>query len=427
MTEGRRSAASRARKLRAVHHLARDLPRRRAHRRHLRPHRHDQQVVRRDLQRVAEGARTSAITRAAGRGDPGRHAAARSRRACSTGCGRWTACEAAGGIFRSAASWTRRATRSATASRPNFISSLQPEAVRDAQLRARAARRERRPRPRSTRRRPTAGTSKIGDTLRHRRRDEAQDVPDRRHPAKLGDTSSGGAGIAQLTLPEAQRITDKEGEFDGISVGRRRGVSPEQLRRADRRRCMPPPVLVETGDAGGQAPVAGHQGQPQVPPDRAARVRRRGAVRRRLPDLQHVLDHGRPAHPRVRDAAHAGRVARARSSRTVVLEALMHRRCSARRSGCSRGIGFAYGAQRALQGFGIDLPNTGTVIETRTVIVSLRRRHGRDAGRRADAGAARHARLADGGAARGRAADRAARPRACWSSRSACSARSGSR
>jgi len=64
---------------------------------------------------------------------------------------------------------------------------------------------------------------------------------------QLGDSSTGGFSIAQLTLPEAQRVTAKEGEFDQIAVAAEPGVAPQQLRsRIDRR--MPPSVLVETGE-----------------------------------------------------------------------------------------------------------------------------------------------------------------------------------
>ena len=52
---------------------------------------------------------------------------------------------------------------------------------------------------------------------------------------------------------------------------------------------------------------------------------------------------------------------------------------------------------------GIDLPNTGTVSATRTVVVSLIVGRARDAGGRARAGAAGHAHHADGRAPRGRA------------------------
>ena len=48
--------------------------------------------------------------------------------------------------------------------------------------------------------------------------------------ATLGDVDSfGGATIAVLTLPEAQRLTGKEGEFDQISVAADEGVSPDRL------------------------------------------------------------------------------------------------------------------------------------------------------------------------------------------------------
>jgi putative ABC transport system permease protein len=63
---------------------------------------------------------------------------------------------------------------------------------------------------------------------------------------RLGDTTSGGAGTAQLTLREAQRLTDKEGELDGISVQAAAGVAPEELARSIRE-VLPRRVIVETG------------------------------------------------------------------------------------------------------------------------------------------------------------------------------------
>jgi putative ABC transport system permease protein len=56
-----------------------------------------------------------------------------------------------------------------------------------------------------------------------------------------------GASLAEFTLPEAQRITGKEGEFDEISVEAAEGVSPEELR--DRlREVLPDSVEVKTGE-----------------------------------------------------------------------------------------------------------------------------------------------------------------------------------
>ena len=64
---------------------------------------------------------------------------------------------------------------------------------------------------------------------------------------RLGETSFGGTSIAQLTLPEAQRITDKQGEFDQISVAAEEGVTPVELKRRIAAE-MPPSVRVETGE-----------------------------------------------------------------------------------------------------------------------------------------------------------------------------------
>ena len=164
---------------------------------------------------------------------------------------------------------------------------------------------------------------------------------------KLGDTSFGGAGIAQVLLPEAQRITDREGQFDQISVAAKDGVSPEELR--DRiARVMPRQVQVETGEQAAQRQSDDIADGPRLPPDRAARVRGRVAVRRRLPDLQHLLDHGGSAHARVRDAAHARRLAPA-AARDCGDRGAGAR--SARRGGGARGRrGLRVRDQRAVQG-----------------------------------------------------------------------------
>jgi len=48
--------------------------------------------------------------------------------------------------------------------------------------------------------------------------------------AQYGSVASlGGATFAVFTIPEAQRLLDREGELDGISVAAKSGVSPEQL------------------------------------------------------------------------------------------------------------------------------------------------------------------------------------------------------
>lgn len=63
---------------------------------------------------------------------------------------------------------------------------------------------------------------------------------------KLGEASWGGASIAGLVLPEAQRITDKRGEFDQLLVAAQPGVSEATLKRRIEQRLDDPGLLVET-------------------------------------------------------------------------------------------------------------------------------------------------------------------------------------
>jgi putative ABC transport system permease protein len=63
---------------------------------------------------------------------------------------------------------------------------------------------------------------------------------------RLGSASIGGTSIAQVTLPVAQALTHKRGRFDQISVAAGDGVSAPALKRRIRAE-MPADVRVETG------------------------------------------------------------------------------------------------------------------------------------------------------------------------------------
>ncbi len=65
---------------------------------------------------------------------------------------------------------------------------------------------------------------------------------------KLGEASWGGASIAGLILPEAQRITDKRGEFDQILIAADEGVSEGALKGRIQQRLADPSLLVETAE-----------------------------------------------------------------------------------------------------------------------------------------------------------------------------------
>jgi putative ABC transport system permease protein len=185
---------------------------------------------------------------------------------------------------------------------------------------------------------------------------------------KLGDASFGGAGIAQVLLPEAQRLTDRVGQFDQISVAAVPGVTPEQLR--DRiARVMPRQVQVETGEeaakrqtndiednlkflqiallvfAGVSLFVGAFQIFNTFSITVAQRTREFGVLRTLGASRRQLLA-------------------------SVAIEALTLGLLGAA-FGLVGGIGFAYGINELFKAVGIDLPNTGTVIATRTVIVSL--------------------------------------------------------
>jgi putative ABC transport system permease protein len=64
---------------------------------------------------------------------------------------------------------------------------------------------------------------------------------------RLGNASFGGASIAQVTLPVAQRLTGKVGRFDQISVAAEPGVSPGVLKQRVAE-AVPPSVRVETAE-----------------------------------------------------------------------------------------------------------------------------------------------------------------------------------
>jgi putative ABC transport system permease protein len=185
---------------------------------------------------------------------------------------------------------------------------------------------------------------------------------------KLGNTSFGGAGIAQVLLPEAQRITDRVGQFDQISVAAADGVTPEQLR--DRiARVMPRQVQVETGEeaakrqtndieenlgffriallvfAGVSLFVGAFQIFNTFSITVAQRTREFGMLRTLGASRRQILT-------------------------SVGLEALTLGLLGAA-AGLAGGIGFAYAINELFKAVGIDLPNTGTVLEARTVIVSL--------------------------------------------------------
>jgi putative ABC transport system permease protein len=185
---------------------------------------------------------------------------------------------------------------------------------------------------------------------------------------RLGDTSSGGAGTAQLTLPEAQRLTDKQGELDGISVQAAPGVSPQDLAKRISR-VLPPRVIVETGQQ-----AAARQSQDIKDDLSFFRVILLvfGGVALLVGSFLIFNTFSITVAQRIREL---GMLRTLGATRRQILggmisEAMIIGLLGAI-LGVAAGIGFAGALNAIFKSFGIDLPNTGTVIETRTIIVSL--------------------------------------------------------
>jgi putative ABC transport system permease protein len=186
---------------------------------------------------------------------------------------------------------------------------------------------------------------------------------------KLGEASWGGASIAALILPEAQRITDKRGEFDQVLIAADEGVSEETLKRRVQRRVGDPSLLIETAKENAE------RNSDQIHEDLgflriallvfafvalfvgaflifntfsitvAQRVREFGMLRTLGASHRQVLG-------------------------SVVVEALAIGVLGAL-LGLAGGYAIAVGLNALFVALGIDLPTTALVTKTRTIVVSL--------------------------------------------------------
>jgi putative ABC transport system permease protein len=186
---------------------------------------------------------------------------------------------------------------------------------------------------------------------------------------KFGDVSAfGGATIAVLTLPEAQRISEKRGELDEIDVAVAKGASTKQV-TGELRGLLPRTVDVKTGaqDAKDQADDI-HSGLSFLNTLLLAFAGIAlfvGAfiifntfsitVAQRTTEFGLLRTIG---------------ASRRQILRSVVLEALIIG-LGASIVGLFAGILTAKGITALFKAFSIDLPSQGTVLLTRTVIVSL--------------------------------------------------------
>jgi putative ABC transport system permease protein len=185
---------------------------------------------------------------------------------------------------------------------------------------------------------------------------------------QLGSASFGGASIAQVTLPVAQRLTHKTGRFDQISVAARGGVSPQSLKRRIER-VMPASARVETAKENA---------------DRGSEE-----IRDNLGFLQIILlvfgfvavfvgaflifnTFSITVAQRV---AEFGMLRTLGASRPQILGSVLFEAIAIGLIGALAGIGGGYVMavllNALLKAFNVDLPTTGLVMETRTIVVAL--------------------------------------------------------
>jgi putative ABC transport system permease protein len=183
-----------------------------------------------------------------------------------------------------------------------------------------------------------------------------------------GGESFGGAGLALLTLPEAQRVVGEQGRFDHIDVAAVNGVSPETLRARIRAR-LPHTVDVRTGEQ-------------QAEKNTSNLEENLGFLRTFLLVFAYVAlvvgafiifnTFSITVAQRTREFGLLRTLGASRRQimRTVVAEGLLLGVLGAV-LGLFAGIGLAPALDQLFKAFGADIPDNGTVLETRTIVVSL--------------------------------------------------------
>jgi putative ABC transport system permease protein len=185
---------------------------------------------------------------------------------------------------------------------------------------------------------------------------------------QLGSASFGGASIAQVTLPVAQRLTHKVGRFDQISVAADDGVSAEALKRRIARK-MPAGIRVETG---------------QESADRGSEEIREnlGFLRIFLLVFGFIavfvgsfLIFNTFSISVAQRVSEFGMLRTLGASRRQILTTVMVEAAAIGLIGAVLGIGGGFVIATAInalfEAFGIDLPTTSLVLESRTVVVAL--------------------------------------------------------
>jgi putative ABC transport system permease protein len=186
--------------------------------------------------------------------------------------------------------------------------------------------------------------------------------------AQYGDVESlGTATFTVFTIPEAQRLLEREGQFDAISVAAKGGVTPQQLQR-EIRESLGSSVTVRTGDQ-------------QASKDLES-VEFTQFIRYFLLSFAGIAlfvgafvifnTFSITVAQRTREFATLRTIGASRRQlmQSVILEALVIGFVAAL-IGLFAGLGLAVGLNALFKALNLDLPTQGTVFATRTIVVSM--------------------------------------------------------
>jgi putative ABC transport system permease protein len=187
--------------------------------------------------------------------------------------------------------------------------------------------------------------------------------------AKIGGVSSlGGSTFAVFTLPTAQRLFNKQGQFDQISVAGAHGVSPQRL-VSEIRPLLPASAQVRTGQGQAKQATKDTSGFLNIFQDFLLAF---GGIALFVGSFVIANTLSITIAQRTRELATMRTLGATRRQvlRSVLVEAFVIG-LLASIVGLFLGLLLAKGLNSLLVSFGIDLPQAGTVFKTRTVIVSL--------------------------------------------------------
>src|SRR4051794_33832230 len=183
-----------------------------------------------------------------------------------------------------------------------------------------------------------------------------------------GVDSFGGSTVVDLVLPEAQRVLGKVGRLDQIQTAGRPGVTPVELRAA-LRRALPPSVVVRTGQQ--QAAKESRDIRDQLGFLTTALLAFAG-ISLFVGAFIIFNTFSITVTQRIREFALLRTLG---ASRAQVLRSVLGEGLALGVLGSLVGLGLgvvtAVGLRALFKAVGVDLPSNGSVIETRTIVVSV--------------------------------------------------------